>query len=53
MAEPLLAPVGGVPKLVESSQELGEVLAQLKSGSGQTIIDMIIKFELKGISLCY
>ena len=39
MAEPLLAPVGGVPKLVESSQELGEVLAQLKSGSGPIAID--------------
>jgi ribonuclease D len=39
MAEPLLTPVGGVPKLVESSQELGEVLAQLKSGSGPIAID--------------
>ncbi|MGI9131361.1 MAG: HRDC domain-containing protein [Candidatus Nanopelagicaceae bacterium] len=39
MAEPLLAPVGGVPKLVESSQELGEVLAQLKSGNGPIAID--------------
>lgn len=39
MAESLLAPVGGVPKLVESSQELGEVLAQLKSGSGPIAID--------------
>ena len=39
MAEPLLAPVGGVPDLIESSEGLGEVLAQLKAGSGPIAID--------------
>ena len=39
MAEPLLAPAGGVPDLIESSDSLGEVLAQLKSGSGPIAID--------------
>ena len=39
MAEPLLAPVGGVPDLVETSEGLGEVLSQLKSGSGPIAID--------------
>jgi ribonuclease D len=39
MAEPLLAPVGGVPELVETSEGLGEVLSQLKSGSGPIAID--------------
>jgi len=39
MAEPLLAPVGGVPDLVETSQGLGEVLSQLKAGSGPIAID--------------
>ncbi|MEJ6574768.1 MAG: HRDC domain-containing protein [Actinomycetes bacterium] len=39
MAEPLLAPSGGVPELVESSEGLGEVLSQLKSGSGPIAID--------------
>jgi ribonuclease D len=39
MAEPLLAPVGGVPELVETSESLGEVLSQLKLGSGPIAID--------------
>ena len=39
MAEPLLAPVGGVPELVETSEGLGEVLSQLKLGSGPIAID--------------
>jgi len=39
MAEPLLAPVGGVPELVETSEGLGEVLSQLKAGSGPIAID--------------
>ena len=39
MAEPLLAPVGGVPELVETSDGLGEVLSQLKTGSGPIAID--------------
>ena len=39
MAEPLLAPVGGVPDLVETSDGLGEVLSQLKAGSGPIAID--------------
>ena len=39
MAEPLLAPAGGVPDLVETSDGLGEVLSQLKSGLGPIAID--------------
>jgi ribonuclease D len=39
MAEPLLAPIGGVPELVETSEDLGEVFSQLKSGSGPIAID--------------
>ena len=39
MAEPLLAPVGGVPELVETSEGLGEALSQLKAGSGPIAID--------------
>jgi ribonuclease D len=39
MAEPLLAPEGGVPELVETSESLGEVLSQLKLGSGPIAID--------------
>jgi ribonuclease D len=39
MAEPLLAPVGGVPDLVETPEGLGEVLSQLKAGSGPIAID--------------
>jgi ribonuclease D len=39
MAEPLLAPVGGVPELVETSEGLGGVLSQLKAGSGPIAID--------------
>jgi len=39
MAEPLLAPFGGVPELVETSEGLGEVLSQLKAGSGPIAID--------------
>jgi ribonuclease D len=39
MAEPLLAPIGGVPALVETSESLGEVLSQLKLGSGPIAID--------------
>lgn len=39
MAEPLLAPIGGVPALIETSEDLGEVFSQLKSGSGPIAID--------------
>ena len=39
MAQPLLAPAGGVPDLIESSDVLGEVLEQLKAGSGPIAID--------------
>jgi ribonuclease D len=39
MAEPLLAPVGGVPELVETSHGLSEVFSQLKAGSGPIAID--------------
>jgi ribonuclease D len=39
MAEPLLAPIGGVPELVETSDALGEVLSQLQAGSGPIAID--------------
>jgi ribonuclease D len=39
MAEPLLAPIGGVPELVETSDDLGEVFSQLKGGSGPIAID--------------
>ena len=39
MAQPLLAPAGGVPDLIESSEALGDVLEQLKAGSGPIAID--------------
>jgi ribonuclease D len=39
MAEPLLAPLGGVPDLIETSEGLGNVLAELKAGTGPIAID--------------
>jgi len=38
-ATPLLAPVGGVPKVVESESEFENVLAQLAQGSGPFALD--------------
>ena len=38
-AIPLLAPVGGVPKVVESESEFENVLAQLAQGSGPFALD--------------
>ena len=38
-ATPLLAPVGGVPKVVESESEFENALAQLAQGSGPFALD--------------
>lgn len=39
MAEPLLAPVGGVPELISTPEQLAEMIVELKSGSGPIAID--------------
>ncbi|MSY98899.1 MAG: hypothetical protein F2698_01780, partial [Actinobacteria bacterium] len=39
MAEPLLAPSGGVPELIQTPQGLSEMIAELKAGSGPIAID--------------
>lgn len=39
MAEPLLAPVGGVPELISTPEQLGKMIAELKVGSGPIAID--------------
>ena len=40
MAEPLLAPSGGVPDLIDSSDSLAQMVAELKKGSGPIAIDV-------------
>jgi ribonuclease D len=39
MAEPLLAPVGGVPELIETPEALAQMISQLQEGSGPIAID--------------
>ena len=39
MAEPLLAPAGGVPELISTPEQLAEMIAELKSGTGPIAID--------------
>jgi len=39
MAEPLLAPIGGVPELIETPEALAQMILQLKEGSGPIAID--------------
>ncbi|TSA47530.1 MAG: hypothetical protein D4R50_02890 [Actinomycetales bacterium] len=39
MAQPLLAPLGGIPKLVEDESSLAEVITQLENGTGPIAID--------------
>ena len=39
MAEPLLAPIGGVPELIETPDALAEMISQLQAGSGPIAID--------------
>ena len=39
MAEPLLAPLGGVPDLIETPDALAEMILQLKNGEGPIAID--------------
>ena len=39
MAEPLLAPAGGVPELISTPEQLAEMIAELKDGTGPIAID--------------
>ena len=39
MPEPLLAPAGGVPELISTPEQLAEMIAELKNGSGPIAID--------------
>ena len=39
MAEPLLTPVGGVPELISTPEQLAEMIAELKGGTGPIAID--------------
>ena len=39
MAEPLLAPAGGVPELISTPEQLAEMIAELKGGTGPIAID--------------
>jgi len=39
MAEPLLAPIGGVPPLIETPEALAEMIKELQQGTGPIAID--------------